>query len=293
MAQELTRDPDLWLAEPDAGAALRRVLTLRQVVALYVSSVLGSGILVLPGLAAQLAGPGSLVAWVVLAAGSYPFAVTFRHPLGAPAGVRRHLRLHREAFGVPAANVTGWLFLLWYVAGAPAVTLIAASYLGYAFPLGPAGSTLAAAGVVTAAYLANLRGIRFSGRVQVAVVAAIVGLLAAAVALSAGSVEARSFRPFLPHGWLPVGTAGALIFWSFLGYENVSNMAGELRDPERDLHRGALASVVLVGALYLAVALVTVGTRAQEAGAAWPPSRPFSPTCWAGTARPARRSWPW
>jgi len=271
MARELTRDPDLWTAEPAAGPleppeGLRRVITLRHVVALYVSSVLGSGILVLPGLAAQLAGPGSLLAWAVLAVGSYPFAHTF-----ATLSIRRPVSggiygFTREAFGVPSATMTGWLFILWYVAGAPAVTLIAASYLGYAFPMGGQATVLVAAGVVTGAYLANLRGIRFSGRVQVAVVAAIVGLLAAAVAMSAGSVEARHFRPFLPHGLLPVGTAAALIFWSFLGYENVSNLAGELRDPERDLHRGALGSVVLIGALYLAVALVTVGTGAQEAG---------------------------
>jgi amino acid efflux transporter len=268
MARELTRDPEAWLAGPEAGAepGLRRVITLRHVVALYVSSVLGSGILVLPGLAAQLAGPGSLVAWALLAAGSFPFALTF-----ATLSVRRPVSggiygFTREAFGVPAATMTGWLFVLWYVAGAPAVTLIAASYLGYAFPMGPAATAGVAAGVVTGAYLANLRGIRFSGKVQVAAVAAIVGLLAAAVAMSAGAVEARNFRPFLPHGWFPVGTAAALVFWSFLGYENVSNVAGELREPERDLRRGALASGVLIGALYLAVAWVTVGTRAQEAG---------------------------
>src|SRR5437763_16127775 len=56
---------------------LRKAITLRYAVALYVSSVLGSGVLVLPGLAAQLAGPGSLLAWVLLSVVSYPFAYTF------------------------------------------------------------------------------------------------------------------------------------------------------------------------------------------------------------------------
>ena len=43
-------------------ASLRRAIKLRHAVALYVSSVLGSGILLLPGLAAIVAGPGSLLA---------------------------------------------------------------------------------------------------------------------------------------------------------------------------------------------------------------------------------------
>lgn len=60
-----------------AHAALHKEIRLRDAVALYVSSVLGSGVLVLPGLTAQLAGPASLVAWAVLGFASYPFAYTF------------------------------------------------------------------------------------------------------------------------------------------------------------------------------------------------------------------------
>src|SRR5207244_10814029 len=56
---------------------LRKAITLRYAVALYVSSVLGSGVLVLPGLAAPLAGPGSVLPWVLLSIVSYPFASTF------------------------------------------------------------------------------------------------------------------------------------------------------------------------------------------------------------------------
>ena len=45
--------------------------------ALYVSSVLGAGVLVIPGLAARAAGPASLLAWGLLSLASYPFAYTF------------------------------------------------------------------------------------------------------------------------------------------------------------------------------------------------------------------------
>ncbi len=245
---------------------LRKAITLRHAVALYVSSVLGSGVLVLPGLAARLAGPASLVAWVVLSLASYPFAYTFaslsaRNP--ESGGV---YAFAKEAFGRDAAAATGWLFALWFVAGAPAATLIAASYVGYAFPLSRLAIHLVAAAVIAVPFVINLFGIVFSNRVQLAIVAAIVALLVAAVAASVGSVEAASFAPFLPHGVLPIGTAAALIFWSYLGYENVSNVAEEFKDPKRDFHRSVVASVVLVGLLYCSVAFVTVGTRAYEAG---------------------------
>ena len=268
---------------------LRKVITLRHAVALYVSSVLGSGVLVLPGLAGRLAGPGSLIAWVVLSLVSYPFAWTFaslssRNP--ESGGVYSFVR---EAFGPHAAAMVGWLFGLWYVAGAPAVTLIAASYLGYAFPLGRLAIHLVACAVIVVPFLINLRGIVFSNRVQLGIVAAIIALLLLAVGLSAGSVRAQSFSPFLPHGWLPVGTAAALIFWSYLGYENVSNVAEEFRDPRRDFHRSVVLSVVLIGLLYLSVAFVTVGTGAYQAGGSVAPfaalfSRVFGKLGGAGTA---------
>ena len=61
----------------NSPASLRKAIRLRNAVALYASSVLGSGILVLPGLAAKIAGPGSILAWIFLSLASYPFAFTF------------------------------------------------------------------------------------------------------------------------------------------------------------------------------------------------------------------------
>ncbi len=245
---------------------LRKVITLRHAVALYVSSVLGSGVLVLPGLAAQIAGPGSLLAWVLLGVASYPFAYTFASLSARSPQSGGVYAFAREAFGPHVAAAAGWLFGLWFIAGAPAVTLIAASYLGYAFPMGRLEMYLIGYAVIFVPYVINLRGIVFSNRVQLGIVGTILVLLVLAVAFSIGSVQARSFTPFTPAGLLPVGTAAALIFWSYLGYENVSNVAEEFKNPERDFHRSVLLSVAVIGTLYLAVAFVTVGTKAYEAG---------------------------
>ncbi len=150
--------------EPGQSHQLKKAIKLRHAIALYVSSVLGSGILVLPGLAAQIAGPASLVAWVVLAAASYPFAFTFaslsaRHP--ESGGI---YGFAKESFGFPAAVVSGWLFAFWYITGAPAATLIAASYLAYAFPMSKLAIFVVAATILCLAFVINYRGIVFSNQ---------------------------------------------------------------------------------------------------------------------------------
>jgi amino acid efflux transporter len=122
------------------------------------------------------------------------------------------------------------------------------------------------AGILTlGAFLVNYRGIVVSSRVQLAVIIAIVGLLITAVVASAPSVDPANFTPFLPNGLVPIGVSAALIFWSYLGYENVSNVAEEFKNPEKDFHRSILFSVIVIGLLYISVAVATIGTKAYTA----------------------------
>ena len=139
----------------------------------------------LPGLAAQIAGPGSIVAWILLSMASYPFAFTF-----ATLSARRPesggvYSFAKEAFGLRIATVTGWLFALWVITGAPAVALIAASYLGYAFPLDRLETFVIASGIILAAFIVNYRGIVISNKVQLATIGSIIALLLAAIVFSA------------------------------------------------------------------------------------------------------------
>ncbi len=248
------------------GTGLRKRIRARHAIALYVSSVLGSGILVLPGLAGHIAGPASLLAWFLLALASLPFALTF-----ATLSARRPesggvYAFAKDAFGPAVATTTGWLFALWEVVGAPAVALIAASYLGYAFPLDRPETFVLGFSIIGLAFAINLRGIVVSSRIQLAVIVSIVALLAVTIVVSGLRVRPENFQPFLPHGVASVGVASALIFWSFLGYENVSNVAEEFENPARDFPRSVLVSAGLVGGLYFAVAFVTIGTNAYAVG---------------------------
>src|SRR5712692_11579249 len=249
-----------------SGTGLRKAVTMRYAVALYMSSVLGSGVLILPGLAAQVAGPASIIAWIVLSIVSYPLAYTF-----ASLSTRRPesggiYGFARESFGFRAANAVGWLFTAWFITGAPVVTVIAASYLAYAFPLSRPVIYIIAGALMLGAFLVNYRGIIISSKVQLAVIAAIVALLLVTVLASLSQISLANFTPFFPNGLLPIGVAAALIFWSYLGYENVSNVAEEFKNPERDFHRSIILSVIVISALYFSVAFATVGTRAYKAG---------------------------
>ncbi|HEY6283082.1 MAG TPA: amino acid permease [Nitrososphaerales archaeon] len=258
--------PDERVGENGQSRKLRRVITVRQAVAIYVSSVLGAGILVIPGLAARAAGAGSLLAWIFLSLASYPFAVTFSSLSARSPESGGIYSFAKEAFGRRVSTMTAWLFVAWVVLGAPAITLAAGTYLAYALPISGPGVFAVAAGIIILAYAINVRGIRLSGRVQVWLVAAMVGILTLAVVASSPGVKVANLSPILPGDIATVGVAAALIVWSYLGYENVSNIAEEFKDPKKDFGRSVTISVLLVSALYLAVAFTVVGTGAYTSG---------------------------
>jgi amino acid efflux transporter len=168
------------------------------------------------------------------------------------------------AFGNSASQITGLLMLTAMPFGMPVTALIGANYLGSVFGWSPGSVHAAAALLVLTAITLNYCGIELSGRIQVIVVASILFILTFAVWSAMPNISSLAFTPFLPHGWLPVGEAMSLIFFAFMGWEMIGNLAEEFKNPERDLPISLAISVIVVNLLYLAVAFVTVGTNVYQ-----------------------------
>lgn len=240
-------------------------LTAAQGTALYVGAVLGTGVISLPALAAEIAGPASLVAWLALVVLSAPLAATFaalgaRHP--DAGGVSTYARL---AFGERAAAVVGWCFYLAIPPGATAAALFGGSYVAAALGGGDATVAVTAAGLMVMVTAVNWAGLRMTGRLQFVLFVLLLVLLATAVALSLPQARADNFEPFAPHGWAAIGPAAVLLVFSFAGWEAITHLAGEFRRPARDLPRAAAAAVLIVGVLYLSVAFAVISVLGRGA----------------------------
>jgi amino acid efflux transporter len=233
--------------------------------ALYIGALLGPGLLLLPGLAVTVAGPASLLAWVALLVLSALFAVVFAaFGLGFPSagGVIGYVT---AGLGPRAGLAAGWCFLAGVVAGAPVVCLIGASYVTEL----TGGGQLARAGVGALLLLVLLAlakgGLRASAAAQLLLVGLLVGVVAVAVAGTAGSVRAANWTPFAPHGWLAVAHAAAILMLSFVGWEAVAPLTTAFPDPARQLTRVVAIALAVTSALYLGLAIVTIGVLGSGA----------------------------
>ena len=260
-------------------------LTVAQGAALSVGAVLGTGVITLPALAAEVAGPASLVAWASLVLLSVPLASTFaalgaRHPDGG--GVSTYVR---RAFGRRAAGAVGWCFYFAIPVGAPPASMMAGGYVADVVGGGRATSGVVAAVLIVGTGAMNLAGLRFSGRVQLVLASVLALLMTATMAVAMPHASTASLTPFAPHGWSAVGTAAAVLVWGFAGWEAVASLAGDYRDPRRDVPRATGIAVGVVGVLYLGLAGTSVLVLGPATGSSQAPLSDLIAIALGGQAR--------
>jgi amino acid efflux transporter len=220
--------------------------------------LIGPGVLLVPALAADAAGPASILAWAALLVLSAPLAVTFaalgvRHPVAG--GVAAYVR---AGLGDAAAAVTGGFFVAAVLCGGPAVALIGGFYVA---DLTGSGTPVAAAvglsmfGTVLAA---NAFGLRVSSGFQLVFASVLVVVIASAIAVALPSRGGDNWHPFAPHGWWAIGTAANILVWLFVGWEAGAQLAGEFRAPDRDLPRAMALAFGVVTVLYCGLGAATI-----------------------------------
>jgi amino acid efflux transporter len=242
-------------------------LSVPRASALYIGALFGPGLLLLPGLAAQQAGPASIIAWVALLGLSAIFATVFAALGKAVPGAAGAAGYAAAGLGRRAATVTRWWFLAGVVAGAPIVCLIGASYVTALTGAGIGQGPLARAGVAAALLLAvlglALGGVRASTMAQLLLVALLIVVVVTAVAGSSPAARPANWTPFAPHGWLSIGRAAATLMLSFVGWEAVAPLTGRLRAGQLSRVIGIAFTVTAV--LYLGLAVATVSCLGRGA----------------------------
>lgn len=239
----------------------RRVLGWREGAALTVASVLGSGLLYLPALTAQLAGPASVLAWLGMGLLIIPVALTLTRLAVQRPDAGGIAAFVRAAYGPAGGALTGWLFLGTVPLGAPIAALIGSGYFVTALGLSPSLTVPLAALLLLPAIWLNVLGVQISGRAASIVVGAVLVILIAAVVAGLPDVRLVRFTPFFPHGWTPVLRDMDILFWAFVGWESVAHYTEEFADPARDLRRGLAVSIIAIDVLYLLISVATVGTH--------------------------------
>jgi len=264
---------------------LRRVLGPVTLTSLGIGAIIGAGIFVLTGLAANVyAGPGLALSFVVAGVGCALAALCYAEfasmvPVAGSAYTYAYATL-----GELFAWIIGWDLLLEYAVASSTVAHGWAHYFfsflrlfGLQLPrqwtLTPfdfspdtqawvstgAYCNLPAALVVLFISVILVVGIRESARFNAAMVMLKLAVVVFVIAVGSFYIRVENWHPFLPYGFSGVFRGAAYIFFAYIGFDSVSTHAEEARNPQRDVPIGIIASLAICTILYILVAGVLTG----------------------------------
>lgn len=259
----------------EEGSELERSIGLVGGLSVGVGTMIGAGIFVFPGIAAGQAGPA--------AAGSFAIGAVIALLVALPASELAtampksgggYYFVSRALGALPGAVVglSVWLGLVFatafylvgfgsYAAAVLAEAGVALGGMGVVIPLG----------LVFGAFLTglNLFGTENAAKLQNYVVGLLLTILV--LFLGYGGLDAVGIvgqpsppETFMPFGPMSVFTTAALVFTSYLGFAQVATVAGDIKDPGRNLPLAMVGSVLIVGVLYIVTIFVATSAFGSE-----------------------------
>ncbi|MDR1865149.1 MAG: amino acid permease [Bacteroidales bacterium] len=270
---------------------LRRSLTVGHLVALGIGAIVGAGIFVITGqAAATYAGPALTISFLISAAGCILSAVCYAE-FAAMIPVSGSVYSYSYAtIGEFLAWFIGWDLILEYLFACSSVAVAWSGYmqnllLGWGIEL-PHHLTLSTLdhtvdGWVLTGSIINfpavfivavisaflLGGIRQSAWINNIIVVIKVSVILLFIGFGLSHVDTGNWTPYIPentgtygsYGWSGILRGAAVVFFAFLGFDALSTAAQETRNPQKDMPRGILLSLIICAVLYVAVTAVLTG----------------------------------
>ena len=259
---------------------LSREMRLMDITMIGVGAMIGAGIFVLTGIAAGVAGPALLLAFLLNGAVALLTAMAYAELGSAIHGAGGGYLWIKRSLPDPSGFLAGWMD--WF-AHAVACSLYALGFGAYfrlvleflnvpelSFGFMSLEKWLAVVCCVIFSYI-NFSGASETGKAGNFVTVGKIAIIGAFIVAGLWVMISRpgwqvSFKPFLLNGWGGVFAAMGLTFIAFEGYEIIAQTSEEVQNPKRNVPRAVFLSLLIVVPIYLLVALVAIGAVTPAEG---------------------------
>ena len=235
---------------------LKKEITLISGIGQLSTTLLGTGLFMVPAIAAGIAGHLSLWAWGLLFIAICPIALTFaqlgkRYP--SAGGTAYFVR---QAFDKRLEKSVAWLFVSVIPVGIPAAIALAAGFLQQLLPEAINSAMLAQILTVALLMAVNLSGTKSSGRLQTVIALSVFALVAAFWWKGGLSTNDIVMPTLDSDAFWSIGAALGVMFWCFVGIEAFAHMGEEFKNPQRDFPIAILVGSFIAGATYWACSVI-------------------------------------
>jgi APA family basic amino acid/polyamine antiporter len=270
-----TRDVSSLLTEThETGHELKRAVGSWQLTAMGVGAIIGTGIFVVIGEGAAIAGPSVILSFA-LAALACVFSALSYAELASSIPVSGSAYTYSYAtLGEVVAWIIGWDLILEYGVSVAAVAVgwggnlneFLENTFGVAMPAAisapPSEGGIFNLPAVIIVFLITwllVIGVRESAQANFVMVIIKLAVLVFFIVAAATAINADNFTPFAPAGFDGVVTAAAIIFFAYIGFDAVSTGSEEATNPSKDLPLAIIGSLVIATIFYIFASLGAVG----------------------------------
>ena len=237
-----------------------RTMGLFGATTLGIGALMGAGIYVLIGLAAEKAGPAVWLSYLICGLLSllsvHVFGELSRRVPTSGGGYAYAY----NALGSFWGFITGWLLALGSIFACAMYAIGFGYYFSPLVPFTLPESALKGFGLVIVAVLTllNCRGTKGGDRIQKIFTWGNLLVLLTLVILAVPKADMENIQPMFPNGFTGIGEAIAIIYVSFFGYQLIANTAEEIIDPEKTVPRAMLLAMLVSLVFYMAIAITSV-----------------------------------
>ena len=243
-------------------AELKRELGLLDALAIGIGATFGPGIFVLFGVAVRYAGPSVIISFIFTTVATALCALCHAELASMlPKSGGPYVFL-KEGFGNLVGFVVGWNSIVALLAWGGVTALGFAEYLSFFIPV---PKLLTAVLLILVFTALNYTGVKLASRTQIVLTS--IGTLAMLLLIGAGVTHVNSalYSPMFPYGVIGMLQASLIVFLAFLGFEAITGVGEEIKNPHRNLPLSILLTLVIIAAIYISLAVVAVGTTPWEA----------------------------
>ncbi|WP_296315434.1 amino acid permease [Winogradskyella sp. UBA3174] len=243
---------------------LKRSVSLTSAIAISIGGMLGSGIFVLPGIAAAKTGSSIWLAYLLAAVCILPAALSKSELATAmPSSGGTYVYIERT-FGPIFGTIAGiglWLSLL--LKSSFALVGFGA-YLTVLVNINEGFTKYAALFFLLIILFLNIFGIKKVGKVQLVIVTISLISLGAILIFGIPRVDDALLQPVFSNGNLGLASTVAFIYISYAGVTKIAAIAGEIKKPNINLPRAMMLSLVIMALIYVSVSFTLVGNIPME-----------------------------
>ncbi|MBN1572190.1 MAG: amino acid permease [Deltaproteobacteria bacterium] len=247
----------------EGALGLKRVLGLKEVVAIGIGQTIGAGVFAMTGIAIGMCGTALPIAYTLaiipVACLMLPSAF-----LGATIPtVGGNYTYPSRLFSPLAAFMGVWIFVIGFFFGfIPMLAVTIVEYLRAYFPNLPITSTSIA--IITFFYIINIFGIRLAAVIQGIMVLILISALIMYDVVGLPHVSLVNFEVLFPKGSLSLVGASALLIFPYLGANAIIELGGEIKKPERVIPVSFVIILSVVAVIYITMSVVAVGVTGWE-----------------------------